>query len=76
MKSCPIQEVCRFYTSGDNKPPNNDVRQKFPCKKWLDLSCEMGVKLQEFISGKPIACNLEDVKRKKEKIKAELKEGE
>lgn len=68
MKLCPIQEVCRKFKTGDNKPPNNDVRDKYPCKSFLDMSCDMGLRLQEWIDG-PVACNLEKIRRIKKELK-------
>ena len=65
MKNCEIAEVCPHYESGDNKPPNNDVRNKIPCVKFLKMSCEMGVNIQIFLRGEGISCNIEKVKRLK-----------
>ena len=62
MKNCPIAEVCLHYSSGDNKPRNNDVRHKYPCVKFLDYSCEESVRIQLFL-GETLACKVE--KRKK-----------
>ena len=63
-KLCYIQESCHDYLLGDNKPRNNDVRNKVPCIKWLDGSCdiEVGLRLHH---GEIIACNIEDVKKKR-----------
>lgn len=55
LTNCPLSEVCPYYTSGDNKPPNHDVRSKTPCKLFLDMSCEESLRIQRFI-GETLAC--------------------
>ncbi len=58
MKVCPIQEVCMKFDSGSNKPPNNDVRNKIPCKSFMDYSCELSVRIQQEALGLAPACKL------------------
>lgn len=41
MKTCQLQDICKVYNSGDNKPPNHHVRLTVPCKKFLACDCEM-----------------------------------
>ena len=67
MKTCPIQELCLYYDSGDNKPKNNDVRHKYPCKKFIDMTCEESIRIQLFL-GEEIACDIEKIKRIKSKL--------
>ncbi len=62
MKTCPIQDLCQHFGCGDNKPRNNDVRNKFPCVKFLDMSCAESIRIQIFL-GETLACNLEKIKR-------------
>ena len=59
MPICPIQDVCNKYLSGDNKPPNHQVRLTVPCKDWLSMECEMGTRLQVWMNnGEGIACSI------------------
>ena len=55
---CPIQENCRQYETGDNKPTNHDVRHKHPCRKWLDMTCVMGLELYKHYFGNYPACSI------------------
>ena len=64
LKNCPLSEICVMYKSGGRKPPNNDVRNKIPCKSFLDVSCEMGMSLELWLAGpNGISCDIEKVKR-------------
>jgi len=65
---CPIQEVCLKYSSDSNRPPKQDVRNKIPCLKFLDMSCEMGVSLQTWLTGKAPSCDIEKIRKIKEKL--------
>ena len=63
---CLYQEVCRHYKTGDNKPKNHDVRNKYPCKQWLAMDCEkmwLLVELQEFATGEIVSCEVAKVRR-------------
>ncbi|KKK73068.1 hypothetical protein LCGC14_2897540 [marine sediment metagenome] len=70
-KLCYIQDTCPLYETGDNKPANNDVRNKVLCHKSLE-GCDMEIRLR-LHHGEIIACNIEEVKRKKEQIKRKVK---
>lgn len=73
MKICAIQDLCPLFSDGSNKPPNHHVRMTVPCIKYIDMSCEMGVRIQEFLGG-PIACNLEKIRRAKKEVNNEILE--
>ncbi len=66
MPNCPIAEICCRYTSGNNKPPNHDVRTKTPCKSFLDMSCALSVEIQ-LACGETLACDISKIKKIKEK---------
>ena len=68
MKLCPIQELCPKYTNGTKRKVHH-IRLVETCKSYLDLSCEMGMRLQVWITGEPIACDIDKVKRLKEGLK-------
>jgi len=68
MKLCYIQETCPDFEPGDNKPPNNDVRTKYPCVKSLRGVCEMDINLR-LHHGETIACNIEKIREIKEGLK-------
>ncbi len=57
-KLCPIQDTCTDYDSGSNLPPNNDVRHKYPCQKWVDMTCIMGLELYKHYFGNYPACSI------------------
>ena len=61
-KQCPIQENCRQYETGDNKPTNHDVRNKHVCRKWLDMTCIMGLELYKWFEGNYPACSIRSKK--------------
>lgn len=67
MPLCPIQDLCPHFKSG-NKPPNQDVRNKFPCQSFLDMSCEESIRIQLYL-GETIACDIKEVKKKKKALK-------
>ena len=56
MRLCPLQEMCVKYESGDNKPPNHDVRTKYPCVHFFDY-CKMYVEWMNW-QGEVIACSI------------------
>ena len=62
LPECPIQEQCQNYKSGNNKPPNNDVRNKVPCRSFLDMSCQMSLDIQLYL-GETLTCDIEMVKK-------------
>ena len=64
MKLCPCQENCVHYESGDNKPRNNDVRNKYICIKYLKM-CELAVGYERDIMGLVIACPVSKSKKTK-----------
>ena len=55
---CPIQEICISYRTGSRKPPNNDVRNKVPCKSFLDVSCELSIRIQQEAMGLAPSCRI------------------
>jgi len=58
LSKCPIQDICRHFSTGDRKPKNHDVRDKFPCTKFIDMSCELTVEIQTWAMGLVIACKV------------------
>lgn len=65
LRQCPIADICINYKSGDSKPPNHDVRDKIPCKTFLDMTCELTSRVQQEAMGlPPEACKI-DKRRKK-----------
>ena len=58
LQRCPIQEICVMYKSGGRKPPNNDVRNKIPCKSFLDVSCELSIRIQQEAMGLAPSCRI------------------
>ena len=71
MKLCYIQETCQEFKPPFNFPPNQDVRSKHVCQKSLE-GCDMDIKLRLW-HNEVIACNLEEVREKKEQIKRKVK---
>lgn len=63
LKNCPIADICQMYDTGDNKPHNHDVRNKIPCKAFLDFSCILSITIQQEAMGLTIACDLDKIKR-------------
>ncbi len=66
---CPIQDLCQHFITGDNKPPNHNVRIKHPCFKWVSMECpiiDTLATVQEFATGELMACNIQKIKRLKE----------
>ena len=68
MKNCPLHEECLEYESGDNKPPNHDVRNKYPCSKFIAMSCPALLEILPMV-GEDMSCNREEVKVKKTKLR-------
>ncbi len=68
MKQCPLQELCRDFNTGNNKPPNHDIRNKEICKHWLDMSCSAIPELYKKIKGKAPSCEIDKVKRIKKGV--------
>jgi len=58
LKVCPIQEICMNYSTGSRKPPNHDVRNKIPCKLFLDFSCALSIQIQQEAMGLTPACKI------------------
>jgi len=67
MKICPIQDLCQDYSNG-TKRKSHHLRITEPCKSFLDMSCEMSIKIQLFL-GEELACDINKIRR----IKGELK---
>ena len=63
MKLCALQELCLEFTTGDNKPKNNDVRNKMPCSKWVDMSCDAYVTIYFKLKGEYPSCNIKKRER-------------
>jgi len=71
MQFCFCQELCSHYNVGDNKPPNHDVRTKYPCRHWLAMDCEKIfalAELQEYCTGQPMACKIDKIHRLKKEL--------
>jgi len=71
MKLCLYQELCRHYNNNTKRRVHH-IRITEVCKHWLASDCEKIdelMVLQEYITGQPVACNVEKIKR----IKGELK---
>ena len=66
-RNCYLSENCPHYLSGDNKPPNHHVRVTIPCVKYVRDECDMSMHIQLFF-GEEIACNIEEVRRKRENL--------
>ena len=58
---CPCQEFCIHFTTGDSKPKNNDVRDKYICKKYLK-GCEHSLYVETMIMGLVVACKIKEKK--------------
>ncbi len=58
LRFCPIQELCQMYDTRSRKPPNHDVRNKIPCKAFLDFSCALSVQIQQEAMGLTPACKV------------------
>ncbi len=58
LKICPIQWLCQNYKVGGRKPRNNDVRNKIPCKLFLDVSCELSIRIQQEAMGLMPSCRI------------------
>ncbi len=70
-KLCSQQEFCHHYKTGDNKPHNHDIRNKYPCLHWLALDCEkmlLLAELQGWTTGEIMSCDISKITR----IKREL----
>ena len=65
LRSCPIQEICQMYKSGSRKPPNHDVRDKMPCKLFLDVSCDLSIRIQLDAMGLTSSCLIARPKKPK-----------
>ncbi len=64
MDNCYIAHSCPNYESGDNKPPNEDVRVRIPCVKFINDSCKMCLDLR-LHHGETMACDVDKIKRVK-----------
>lgn len=67
LKLCPIQDICINYDSNGRLPPNHDVRNKKPCRSFIDMSCELSIQIQVEAMGLTIACDLGKIKGLREK---------
>ncbi len=67
MRLCLLQDLCLEYTTGDNKPKNNDVRDKVPCEGWVTMSCDAYVTIYYKLKGEYPNCNIEKIRRLKKK---------
>ena len=63
IKLCRIQDTCPDYKPMKGLPPNHDVRTKHICQVSLE-GCDTDVMIR-LKHGETIACNIEEVKRKK-----------
>jgi hypothetical protein len=69
MQQCPLAENCIDYTTGDNRPPNHDVRNKVICAKWLSMECSAIPEIYMKLKGELPACNIEKMRRLKDETK-------
>ena len=67
MKKCPEWETCTRYNSGDNKPPNQNVRVNHPCILFNGEFCDDSI-VGAKIGG---ACNIEKRNKAFKKVKEE-----
>ncbi len=58
LPKCPVQEVCIHFTTGTNKPPNHDVRDKVICKTYLK-GCEYSMYVETQIMGLTVSCEID-----------------
>lgn len=66
-RKCDEQLTCVSYISGDSKPPNHDVRDKYTCKHWLLLDLKKCQKVRARYG--EIACDIKKTKRIKDENK-------
>jgi len=57
MKICPVQYNCPHFETGDNKPPNEHVRNTIPCTKFINDICPLPTDIRLFF-GETIACDI------------------
>lgn len=55
LTKCPCQENCVHYESNGRMPPNNDVRNKQVCSRYVKM-CEMAMFYEREVMGMVIAC--------------------
>ncbi len=72
LPKCPIQDLCINYIAGSNLPPNHDVRDKVPCRDFLDMSCKLSVQIQVEAMGLTIACDIKHGRSNKTKERVGL----
>ncbi len=68
MKLCPIQELCQHFSNGSKRKVHH-IRISDPCRFFLDMTCEESIRIQMFL-GETMACDINKIKRIKEKIKS------
>ena len=61
MMICPMQEICRHYSSGTRRPSNHDVRSHYPCHGWVSVKCPVLLDINmvmEYATGEKAACDI------------------
>lgn len=66
MIVCNLSEACPHYDNGDGRMKGHHSRTTAPCKKFLDMSCEMELNIRVFF-GETIACDIDKMRRLKGK---------
>ena len=56
-ETCPIQEDCKWFTTGDNRPPNHHVRKYESCILFKGVCAEQ----RDILEGP--ACNMKKMRR-------------
>ena len=57
LRKCPVSDICIHFTTGDNKPPNQDVRTRHMCKGYL-AGCDKALYVETEIMGLTLACKI------------------
>lgn len=57
LTKCSCQDICIHFETGTNHPPNNDVRNKHICSKYLK-GCELALYVETEIMGLTVACKI------------------
>ncbi len=61
LKLCPIQYLCQKFSTGTRRPPNNDVRHRYPCHAWVSVKCPVLLDINmvmEYATGEKMACKI------------------
>jgi len=64
---CELQESCSKYSDGKHKRKPHHVRVTIPCVGFIASDCPMYIYWESW-NDRPISCNIEEVRKKKEKL--------